>query len=107
MLRHVHTPVLARTEHQLSIQLVRLTGGWDTGSPFQAHPDLLLTICSNAEQTNSPMTDDWVTETRRIHSRNDDPALLKRKDSEQDLVAQACHPNYFRGLRQKITKSRL
>lgn len=98
MLRHVRTPVLARTEHHLSIQLVRLMGGWDTGSPFQAYPDLLLTICSNAEQTNSLMTDDWVTEIQHIHARKYDPALLKRKDSEQDLVAQACHPNYFRGL---------
>lgn len=53
------------------------------------------------------MTDDWVTEMRHIHTRKYDPDLLKRKDLEQALVAQACNPNYFRGLGRKIIKSRL
>lgn len=62
---------------------------------------------SNKRQTESPPTDDWVKEMRHIHSRKHESALLKRKDLEPDLVAQACNPNYFRGLGRKITNSRL
>lgn len=62
---------------------------------------------SNTKQTKRRMADDWVTEMQHIHTREYDPALQKREDLERDLVAQACNPNYFRGLGRKIIKSRL
>lgn len=51
--------------------------------------------------------EDWMSETQHTHTRRHDSALLKRKDLEPDLGAQACNPNYFRGLGRKITNSRL